>query len=102
MTTIENSSSAKTSPAKTGWIRRTVMGTAVAAVAMLTLGGATTPAQAYWYNGYWYPNYAYNPYYAYYPYGYGYYHPPYYHVGWGWGWRGGWGWHGGWGHGWHH
>ena len=101
MTTIENSASATTSPAKSSWVRRTVMGTAVAAVAMLTLGGATSPAQAYWYGGYWYPNYAYYP--AYYPYGYGYYHPYYYHAGWGWGWRGGWGgWHGGWGHGWHH
>ena len=95
--TIENSASVKTAPA--GWIRRTVMGTAVAAVAVLTFGTHTTPAQAYWYGGYWYPNYAYNPYYAYSPYPYGYYYHPYYHVGWGWGggWRGGWG--GGWG--WH-
>jgi hypothetical protein len=101
MTTIENSTSATTAPAKTAWVRRTVMGTAVAVVAMLTLGTHTTPAQAYWYNGYWYPNYAYQPYPAYYPYGYGYYNPGYYHVGWGW--RGGWGgWRGGWGGGWHH
>jgi hypothetical protein len=98
MTTIENSASLETSPSKTGWIRRTVMGTAVAAVTVLTLGAHTTPAQAYWYGGYWYPNYAYNPYYASYPYpyyGYGYYRP-YYHVGWGW--RGGWGWRNGWRH----
>lgn len=99
MTTIENSASVETAPAKTGWIRRTVMGTAVAAVAVLTLGTHTTPAQAYWYGGYWYPNYAYYPAYAYNPYPYYGYYRPYYHVGWGWGWRGGWGWGGGWG--WH-
>jgi len=88
MTTIENSGSPKTSPAKTGWVRRTVMGTAVAAVAMVTLGAATTPAQAWWYHGYYHPYYVY-----YHPYHYGWYnyHPVY------WGWGGGWGWH----H-WHH
>src|SRR5580704_9813684 len=71
MTTIENSGSTEMTRAKTPWIRRTVMGTAVAAVAVVTLAGATKPAQAYWYNGYWYPNYAYQPAYTYYPYGYG-------------------------------
>jgi hypothetical protein len=93
MTTIENSASVRTAPAKSNWIRRTVMGTALAAVAVLTLGANTTPAQAYWYGGYWYPNYYwYHPYYAYYPHYY-WYHPYYFHAGWGWGWRGGWGWH---------
>jgi hypothetical protein len=87
MTTIE-----KTARAKTGWFRRAVMGAAFAAVGVLTLGAATTPAQAWWYG------YGYHPYYAYHPhyYGWNHYHPAY----WGYGWNGGWGWHGGWYH--HH
>jgi hypothetical protein len=90
MTTMENSGSPKTDHVTTGWFRRATLGVAFAAVGMLTLGTATTPAQAYWYG--------HHPYYVYYhPYHYGWYHyyPAYY---------GGWGWHPGWGwqHGWHH
>jgi hypothetical protein len=94
MTTIENSGSPQTAIAKTGWFRRAAMGTAFAAVGILSLGAATTPAQAYWYG------YGYHPYYAYYPHYYGWhqYHPVYY--GWGYGWRGGWGWRHGWYHHW--
>jgi hypothetical protein len=70
MTQIETSGSPKTSQAKTPWLRRVVLGTAFAAVGMLTLGTATTPAEAYW--GYGYHPYWYHPYHAYYPYaGYG-------------------------------
>jgi hypothetical protein len=93
MNTIENSGSPKTAPAKSGWFRRAVLGTAFAAVGMLTLGAAATPAQAWWYGGY------YSPYYAYYPHHYGWYgYRPYYpaYYGWGYGWRGGW--HHGWRH----
>jgi len=88
MTKIE----AKTATAKQGWFRRAALGTAFAAVGLVTLGAATTPAEAYYYHYGWY-----HPYYHYYPgyYGYG-YGPVYY--GWGWGWHGGWGYH----HGWHH
>jgi hypothetical protein len=87
MTTIEKSQSAKTTSPKTSWFRRAVLGTAFAAVGMVTLGAATQPAQAYWYHYGWY-----HPYYSYYhPYygGYGYYNPAYYG---GYGWRH-WGWY---------
>ena len=95
MTTIENSGSPKTASAKTSWLRRVVMGSAFAAVGILTLGTATTPAQAWWYGGY-----GYHPYYAYYPHYYGYGYHPYYPAYWGYGWHGGWGWRGGWHHHW--
>jgi hypothetical protein len=89
MTEIET----KTAAVKQGWFRRAALGAAFAMVGMVTLGAATTPAEAYW-NHYGYGWY--HPYHAYYPgyYGYG-YGPVYY--GWGWGWHGGWGYH----HGWH-
>jgi hypothetical protein len=94
MTTIESSGSPKPARAKSGWFRRAVTGAAFAAVGMLTLGAATTPAQAWWYGyGYYHPHYAYYPHY-YGWYGYHRYYPAYY--GWGWGWRGGW--HHGWRH----
>jgi hypothetical protein len=86
MTEIENSGSLKTASVKTSWFRRAVLGTAFAAVGVLTLGAATTPAQAYWYG------YGPYPYYASYPYNYGWYGNPAYYGGWGYGWRGGWGW----------
>jgi len=93
MTQIENNVPAKATT-KTSWIRRAVLGTALAAVGMVTLGTATTPAQAYWYG---YGGY-YHPYYAYHPYHYGWYgyRPAYY--GWGYGWHGGYGWRHGWRH----
>jgi hypothetical protein len=87
MTMSESSGSPEKSLAKTTWLRRTAMGTAFAAVGLLTLGAATTPAQAWYGHGY-YPHYVY--YYPHY-YGWHYYHPAY------WGWHGGWGWHRGWG-----
>ena len=79
---------------KTSWLRRAVMGTAFAAVGLVTLGAATTPAQAYWNHYDWHHPYYhyYHPYYGWYGYGSPYYGPVYY--GWGWGW------HGGWHHGW--
>jgi hypothetical protein len=82
MTTIENGGSPKTAPAKTGRFRCAVLGAAFAAVSMLSLGAATTPAQARWYG------YGYHPYYAYYPHYYGWYH--YHPAYWGYGWHGGW------------
>jgi hypothetical protein len=87
MTTNENSGSVQTGRVKTGWFRRVVMGTAFAAVGLLTFGAVSTPAQAYWYH-YGYPYYTsyYTPYYGYY--GPAYYGPGYY--GWGWGWHRGW------------
>jgi hypothetical protein len=97
MTSIENSGSPKTAPTKRSWVRRAVMGAAFAAIGMVTLGAATTPAQAWWYGGY-----GYHPYYAYYPNYYaGYGYPTYYgYSGWGYGWRGGWGWRHGYYHHW--
>jgi hypothetical protein len=93
MTMIEKSGSPKRAPkaasAKASWLRRVVLGTAFAAVGMVTLGAATTPAQAYWYHYGWYHPY-YHYYHPYYYGGYG-YAPAYY--GWGYGWHGGWGWH---------
>ncbi len=80
MTTIDNSGAAKPTSTKTNWLRRGVLGIALAATGLLTLGAAT-PAQAYWY-GY------YHPYYAYYPTYYGYY--PGFYAGWGYGWHRGW------------
>ena len=76
--------------AKMGWLRRAVMGTAFAAVGLVTLGAATTPAQAYWYHYGWYHPYYhyYHPHYGWYGYGAPYYGPVYY----------GWGWHHGWRH----
>jgi hypothetical protein len=72
------------------WFRRAVMGATFAAVGVVALGAATTPAEAYWYG------YGYHPYYAYHPYHYGWYgYGPSFRVGWGWG---GYGWRGGWGH----
>jgi hypothetical protein len=75
--------------AKQGWLRRAAMGAAFAVVGLVSLGAATTPAEAYW-NHYGY----YHPYYHYYHpyYGYGAYYGPVYY-GWGWGWHGGWGYH---------
>jgi hypothetical protein len=99
MTSIENSGSAQTASTKSTRLRRALMGTAFAAVAMLSLGAGSTPAQAYWYHYGWY-----HPYYHYYHPYYGWYGYPAYYGGWGYGWRGGWGWHGGWGwrHGYYH
>jgi hypothetical protein len=94
MSTIESSGSPKSVRGKTGWVRRAVLGVTFAAVGLMTLGGATTPAQAYWYGyGYYHPYRAY-----YYPHYYGWYGYPAYYGGWGW--RGGWGW--GWRHGYYH
>jgi hypothetical protein len=95
MTKIETSAP-KATAAKAGWFRRVVMGSAFAAVGLLTLGTATTPAQAYWY-GY---GYGPGPYYYYHPHHYGWYgyRPAYW--GWGYGWRGGWGWRHGYYHHW--
>jgi len=78
----------KAATAKTGWFRRAVVGTAFAAVGLVTLGAATTPAQAYWYG------YGPAPYYYSHPHYYGWYgyYPAYY----GWGWHYGWGGHRGW------
>jgi hypothetical protein len=92
MNTIEISGSPKSAQAKSSWFRRAVLGVTFAAIGTMTLGAATTPAQAYWYG------YGYHPYYAYYPHYYGWhrYYPAYY--GWGWGWHGGWGGHHGWRH----
>lgn len=89
MTTIKTTAAR----AKTGWFRRAVIGTAFAAVGLVTLGAGTTPAEAYWYHYGWYHPY-YHYYHPYYGYGSPYYGPVYY--GWGWGW------HGGWHHGWRH
>ncbi|HVH78457.1 MAG TPA: hypothetical protein VM782_03635 [Stellaceae bacterium] len=77
MTTINTEVSTTTAARRTGWLRRLVMGTAFAAVGVVTLGAATTPAQAWWYYGYNYPYY-----YTYYPSNYGWY--PGYYYGWGW------------------
>jgi hypothetical protein len=91
MNTIEGSASPKTAQKKSGWLRRAVLGATFAAIGTMTLGAATTPAEAYWYHhGYYHPHYAYYPHYYGWR-GYGYY-PAYY--GWGWGWHGGWGHHG--------
>ena len=95
MTSIENSGFPKTASTKHSWFRRAVMGTAFAAVAVMSLGAASTPAQAYWYHyGYYHPYYHY-----YHPY-YGWYGYPAYYGGWGYGWHHGWGW--GWRHGYYH
>jgi hypothetical protein len=99
MTANEFIGSPATEPKKTGWFRRSVIATAFVAAGTLTLGAATAPAQAQYYNyPYYAPSYSYYPAYQPYYYGYGY---PGVHVGWGWGggWQGGWGrggWHGGW------
>ena len=93
MTTIETSVP-KATAAKTSWFRRVVVGTAFAAVGMLTLGAVTTPAQAYWYG------YGPGPYYYHHPHHYGWYgYGPAYWGG-GYGWRGGWGWRHGYYHRW--
>ena len=88
MTTIETSGTPKTAIAKTGWFRRVFIGSAFAAVGLVSLGAATTPAQAYWYGyGYGPGSYYYHPHY------YGWYgYRPAYYYGWGGGWGGGWGW----------
>jgi hypothetical protein len=84
----------KVTVAKTSWVRRAVMGTAFAAVGLLTLGAAATPAQAYWYG------YGPGPYYYYHPHHYGWYGYGPAYWGRGYGWRGGWGWRHGYYHHW--
>jgi hypothetical protein len=93
MTMIETSSAPKTTT-KSGWLRRVVMGTAFAAVGLVSLGAVTAPAEAHWYG------YGPGPYYYYHPHYYGWYgyRPAYW--GYGYGWRGGWGWRHGYYHHW--